>query len=128
MRAISCGLLLMTTMLVGCGSSLHDATAPGPVDQSLYYKATLDNEQRLAGEDKRVVALYKTPVKAVAIGYDALVSEPFLYFWRWCFHDTAHEASRLEADPDSADNRREGVLRMTDFGFARKGPSIFLYA
>src|SRR5580693_5389880 len=64
---------LAAAALAGCGSSTPDATAPGPVDPGLYHDALLDNQQRVAGEDVRVVPLYKTPFEAFGVGLDLLI-------------------------------------------------------
>jgi uncharacterized protein YceK len=111
---------MIAAALGGC-SSISDSTAPGPVDRSLYQDAILQNQQRLAGEDVRIVPLYKTPLKAVGLGLDALFCEPFVHFFDYLAHDTAAYAARKMADKSSPDNQREGMLRLTDFEFARHG-------
>jgi hypothetical protein len=114
--------------LGGCGSSIHDSTAPGPVDSGLYSDAALDNKQRLAGEDVRVVPLYKTPFEAFGVGFDILIGHPIVHFFDYITHDSASYAARKMADTRSPDNQREGMLRLTDFPFARQGIYIKGYA
>ena len=114
--------------LAGCGSSIHDAVAPGPVDPGLYHDAVLENQQRLAGEDVRVVPLYKTPLEAVGVGFDILIGHPIVHFFDYITHDSAYYAARKMADARSPDIQREGMLRLTDFPFARHGIYIQGYA
>jgi hypothetical protein len=112
---------MMAAALGGCGSSISDSTAPGPVDRGLYQDAIVDNQQRLAGEDVRIVPLYKTPLEAVGVAFDALIGEPIVNFFDYLTHDNAAYAARKMADRSSPDNQREGMLRLTDFEFARSG-------
>jgi len=119
---------IASVALTGCGSSIHDATAPGPVDRGLYSDANLDNKQRLAGEDVRVVPLYKTPLEAIGVGFDTLISKPIANFFDYITHDNAAYAARKMADTKSPDNQREGMLRLDDFPFARRGIYIKGYA
>jgi hypothetical protein len=114
--------------LAGCGSSIPDSSAPGPVDPGLYSDARLDNQQRLAGEDVRVVPLYKTPFEAFGVGFDILIGHPIVHFFDYITHDSAGYAARKMADTRSPDNQREGMLRLTDFPFARHGFYIGGYA
>jgi hypothetical protein len=119
---------LAAAALAGCGSSTPDATAPGPVDPGLYHDALLDNQQRVAGEDVRVVPLYKTPFEAFGVGLDLLIGRPIVHFFDYITHDNASFAARKMADTKSPDNQREGMLRLTDFQFARHGIYIRGYA
>jgi len=119
---------IMGAALAGCGSSIPDSTAPGPVDRGLYTDALLDNQQRLAGEDVRVVPLYKTPFEAFGVGFDILIGRPIVHFFDYITHDSAAYAARKMADAKSPDNQREGMLRLTDFTFARHGIYIQGYA
>jgi hypothetical protein len=120
-----CALLAAIT---GCGSSIPDSTGQGPVDRGLYHDAVLDNQQRLAGEDVRVIPLYKTPLEAFGVGFDVLIGHPIVHFFDYITHDSAAFAARKMADPKSADNQREGMLRLVDFPFARRGVYIKGYA
>jgi hypothetical protein len=120
--------LLFSILAVGCGSSIHDSIIPGPVSPSLYHDATITNQQRLAGEDVRVVPLYKTPLEAVGAAFDDLIGKPIAHFFDYITHDNAAYAARKMADPNSPDNQREGMLRLTDFSFARRGIYIRGYA
>ncbi len=124
------GLLfyLLALLLTGCGDSLSDSTIPGPVSPGLYQDAAVANQQRLAGEDVRVVPLYKTPLEAIGVGFDDLIGKPIAHFFDYITHDNAAFAARKMADPNSPDNQREGMLRLTDFDFARKGIYIRGYA
>ncbi len=115
------GGLIAAAVLAGCGSSIHDATAPGPVEPGLYHDATLDNQQRLAGEDVRILPLYKTPLEAFGVGFDVLIGDPIVHFFDYITHDSASYAAKKMADMRSPDNQREGMLRLTDFEFARRG-------
>jgi hypothetical protein len=115
------GGLIAAASLAGCGSSIPDSTAPGPVDPGLYHDAMLDNQQRLAGEDVRVTPLYKTPFDAFGVGFDVLIGDPIVHFFDYITHDSASYAARKMADTRSPDNQREGMLRLTDFEFARRG-------
>ena len=119
---------ILAAALSGCGSSLSDSTAPGPVDKGLYRDAVLDNEQRLAGEDRRVVPLYKTPLEAIGVGLDYLFVRPFANFFIYISHDNAAYAARKMANTKSPDLRREGMLRLVDFQFARRGIYLKGYA
>lgn len=119
---------VLAAALSGCGSSLSDSTAPGPVDKGLYQDAILDNEQRLAGEDHRVVPLYKTPFEAIGVGLDYVFVRPFANFFIYISHDNAAYAARKMANAKSADQRREGMLRLVDFEFARRGIYLKGYA
>jgi hypothetical protein len=112
-------LILCVMTLAGCGSSIPDSTAPGPVDHGLYSDALLDNKQRLAGEDVRIEPLYKTPFEAIGVGFDVAISQPIGNFFDYITHDDPRHAARKMQDPHSADNQREGMLRLTDFKYAR---------
>jgi len=112
---------MIAAALGGCGSSISDSTAPGPVDRGLYQDAIVDNQQRLAGEDVRIVPLYKTPLDAIGVGFDELIGEPIAHFFDYVTHDNAAYAARKMADRSSPDNQRQGMLRLTDFDFARHG-------
>jgi HEAT repeats len=114
--------------LAGCGSSIHDSTAPGPVEPGLYGDATLDNKQRLAGEDVRIVPLYRTPLEAVGVGFATLIGDPIAHFFDYITHDNGAFAARKMEDPKSPDNQREGMLRLTDFEYARRGIYLKGYA
>lgn len=118
----------MGVMLAGCGSSIPDSTGPGPIDHDLYSDAVLTNQQRLAGEDVRVVPLYKTPWDAIGVGFDVLIGRPIVHFFDYITHDDPAYAVRKMDDVKSPDNQREGMLRLTDFEFARKGIYIKGYA
>ncbi len=85
---------ILAAALSGCGSSLSDSTAPGPVDKGLYQDAVLDNEQRLAGEDRRVVPLYKTPLEAIGVGLDYCSSGRSRNFFDYISHDNAAYAAQ----------------------------------
>lgn len=119
---------LIASVLTGCGSSIHDSILPGPVSPSLYREAAVANQQRLAGEDIRVVPLYKTPLQAIGDGFDDLIGKPIAHFFDYVTHDNAAFAARKMTDPTSPDNQREGMLRLTDFQFARHGIYIRGYA
>lgn len=120
--------LLLGMSLTGCGSSIPDSTAPGPVDPGLHTDATLDNQQRLAGEDVRVIPLYKTPLEAIGVGLDSLIGEPIAHFFDYITHDSAAYAARKMADTKHPDVQREGMLRLADFSFARRGIYVKGYA
>src|SRR5262249_33478867 len=128
MRKFGWLALGMMMALAGCGSSIPDSTAPGPVDPGLYNDATLDNKQRLAGEDVRVVPLYKTPLEAIGVGFDTVIGNPISHFFDYITHDNAAFAARKMEDKSSPDNQREGMLRLVDFDFARKGIYLKGYA
>lgn len=125
-----CWLLWIVTAgaLAGCGSSLHDTTAPGPVDPGLYRDAQLDNEQRLVGEARRVVPLYRSPLDIFGVAYDDLIGHPIANFFDYITNDNAAYAARKMVDPTSPDNRRKGTLRLASFSFARRGYYIQVYA
>jgi hypothetical protein len=114
--------------LTACSGSIADSSAPGPVAPGLYKDAKLDNEQRLAGEDVRIVPLYKTPLEAVGVGFNAIFIHPFVSFFDYITHDNAEYAAKKMADKNSPDHQREGMLRLTDFQFARHGVYIEGYA
>lgn len=114
--------------LAGCGSSIPDSMAPGPVDRGLYSDAVLDNQQRVAGEDVRVTPLYKTPFEAFGVGFDVLIGRPVAHFFDYITHDSASYAAGKMADTKSPDNQREGMLRLADFPFARRGIYVKGYA
>ncbi|MGD0463509.1 MAG: HEAT repeat domain-containing protein [Tepidisphaeraceae bacterium] len=120
--------MMSAAALGGCGSSIHDATGPGPVDKGFYRDAVAENEQRLAGEDHRVVPLYKTPIEAIGIGLDAVFVRPWVHLFIYISHDNAAYAARKMADTTSADKRVEGTLRLVDFEFARRGIYLKGYA
>jgi hypothetical protein len=114
--------------LAGCSDSIPDSTAPGPIDHDLYKDALLDNQQRLAGEDVRVVPLYRTPWEAFGVGFNLLIGRPIANFFDYITHDNASFAVKKMEDTRSPDNQREGMLRLTDFQFARHGIYIGGYA
>jgi HEAT repeats len=114
--------------LSGCGSSISDSTAQGPVDRSLHRDAVLDNRQRLAGEDHRVVPLYKTPLEALGVGLDGIFVRPWAIFFDYISHDSPAYAARKMEDPNSPDLQREGMLRLADFAACRRGIYIKGYA
>jgi hypothetical protein len=120
--------MMSAAALGGCGSSLYDSTGPGPVDKGLYHDAILDNQQRVAGEDYRVVPLYKTPFAALGDGLSYIFVRPFTHFFDYISHDDPSYAARKMADTTSADHRREGMLRLVDFEFARKSFYLDGYA
>ena len=115
--------------LAGCGSSIPDATAPGPVDPGLYHDAMLDNQQRLAGEDVRVSSALQNavgslrrrirptdrPIRSRISSITSRMTAPLTLRGRWPIRR-------------SPDNQREGMLRLTDFEFARHGIYIKGYA
>ncbi|MGA3067861.1 MAG: HEAT repeat domain-containing protein [Tepidisphaeraceae bacterium] len=121
-------LLVLLLALVGCGSDIHDNYPTGYVDKGLYNWAVLVNEQRLAGEDKRVIPIYESPWAAIGIGFDALIGRPIGRMSDYFSHDNAAAAARQIFDQSSPDNRRRGVLRLVDYDFARKGASLKVYA
>jgi hypothetical protein len=121
MRKLGWLAWMIAAALGGCGSSISDSAAPGPVDRGLYQDAIVENQQRLAGEDVRIVPLYKTPLVALGLGLDAVFCEPFVHFYDYVTHDTAPYAEMKMEDKSSPDNQREGMLRLTDFEFARHG-------
>ena len=130
MRKVGWLLILMSaTTLAGCGSSIHDSSAPGPVDPGLLNDARLDNQQRIAGEDVRVIPLYKTPLEALGVAFDVLIGDPISDFFDYITHDNAAYALRKMDDPNgSPDTRREGMSRLLDFEFARHGIYLKGYA
>ena len=119
---------MIAAALGGCGSSISDSSAPGPVDPGLHRDAIVENQQRLAGEDVRIVPLYKTPLHAIGLGLDYVFCEPWVHFWEYITHDTAEYAAKKMADASSPDNQRQGMLRLTDFEIARHGTYPEQYA
>jgi hypothetical protein len=120
--------MMSAAALGGCGSSIHDASAPGPVDPGLYHDALIENQQRIAGEDRRVEPLYKSPFVAIGIAFNVVFVQPVAHFFIYISHDNAAYAARKMADTTSADKRVEGTLRLVDFEFARKGIYLKGYA
>jgi hypothetical protein len=123
-----CFWAVVSLVLAGCGSDIRDNYPTGYISKGLYKDAVLTNEQRLAGEDKRVIPLYRTPWEVIAIGFDALIGHPIEKFSDYISHDNAANAARKIFDPVSPDNRREGILRLSDYSFARHGASLIVYA
>jgi hypothetical protein len=121
-------LLFVTGSLSGCGDSTPDSTGPGPIDSGLHHDAVLANQQRLAGEDVRVVPLYKTPLEAVGVGFNVLIGQPIVNFFDYITHDNLAYATRNMENSSSPDKQREGLLRMTDFKRARQGIYLNGYA
>jgi hypothetical protein len=122
-------LILSIATLSGCGSSIHDSAAPGPVDQSLLKNARLEDEQRLAGEDVRVIPIYETPLQAIGSGLEAVFIDPFVKLSDYMSHDTPAAAARKMLDPSGTpDLHREGALRLVDFRYAHNGASVLAYA
>jgi hypothetical protein len=121
---VACGLAI----LAGCGSNIPDNYPKGAIDPGLYDKAVVTNEQRLAGEDVRVVPLYQTPLEALGAGWDALIGQPFTNLVNYITKDTAHTASREMLDPNNPDKRREGTLKLVDFEKGRQGAFLIVYA
>jgi len=128
MRTITPAILLALLAVAGCGSAIHDNYPKGRIDKDLYQEATLDNQQRLAGEDHRIQPLYRTPMQAVRVGFHQLIVKPIDSLFDWMGHATPGVAARRMLDPNSADNRREGTLRMTDFAYARTGATVKFYS
>jgi hypothetical protein len=126
------GFFILFTLfgtVTGCNSSIHDSTGQGPVDRSLLKDAWLVNQQRLAGEDVRVVPLYKTPLEAIGLGLRNLFIDPFVKLADYMSHDTPAAAARKMLDPSyGPDVHREGALRLVDFQYARSGPTVLAYA
>jgi hypothetical protein len=114
--------------LTACSGSIADSSAPGPVDPGLYKEAQLVNQQRIAGEDVRIVPLYRTPFQAIGVGLNAIFIQPFVNFFDYITHDNAEYASKKMQDKSNPDHQREGMLRLTDFSFARKGVYVEGYA
>ncbi|MDP9172520.1 MAG: HEAT repeat domain-containing protein [Planctomycetota bacterium] len=127
---IFAGLIVSTLLLgaIGCGSSIHDQYGPGAIDPGLYKDAVLDNQQRLAGEDRLLRPIYRSPMQAISYGFDKAVSQPISRAFDYFSHDTPATAARKMLDQNSADSRRDGTLRLVNFEFARQGPSLKLYA
>src|SRR5580692_9435187 len=94
-------LALLTLALSGCGSDIRDNYPTGYIDKGLYHDATLTNEQRLAGEDKRVIPLYRTPFEVIAIGFDALIGHPIEKISEYFSHDNAATAARMVFDQNN---------------------------
>jgi hypothetical protein len=129
MRKLCCTIWLMSAAaLCGCGSSISDSSAPGPVEQGLYHEALIENQQRIAGEDRRVEPLYKSPFVALGVGLNAVFIQPIGTFFIYISHDNAAYAAKKMADTTSADKRVEGTLRLVDFEFARRGIYLKGYA
>ena len=124
--AILCPLILLC--ITGCGSSIHDDYGKGAVDPGLYHDALVDNQQRLAGEDHMVQPIYRNPLQALGRGFDSAIGDPFSRLMDFISHDTPGTAARKMLDDNSADNRRQGTLRLASFSFARTGPSLKVYA
>jgi hypothetical protein len=128
MRRIHClAWIAIMAALTGCGGSVPDSTGPGPIDHGLYNDALQVNAQRVAGEDVRVIPLYKTPLEAVGVGFNVLIGQPIVNFFDYLTHDNAEYASK-DMYSHSPDKQREGMLRLTDFKFARQGVYIAGYA
>jgi hypothetical protein len=121
-------LALLTLGLTGCGSDIRDNYPTGYIDKGLYHDATLANAQRLAGEDKRVIPIYRTPFEVITLPFDWLFVQPIDKISEHFSHDNAATAARQIFDQSSPDNRRVGILRLSDYSFARKGPSLLVYA
>jgi hypothetical protein len=126
-------IVLLSTLplllaIVGCGSSIHDDYGQGPIDKGLYHDAVIENQQRLAGEDHLVRPIYRNPIQSIGKGFDSVIGEPIDRMIDFISHDTPGTAARKMLDENSADNRREGTLRLADFPFARTGPSLKVYA
>jgi hypothetical protein len=113
--------------LTACGGSVPDSLGPGPIDRGLYHDAVQVNAQRIGGEDVRVIPLYKTPFEAIGVGFNALIGQPIASFFDYITHDNAQYAAMNMAS-HSPDKQREGMLRLTDFKFARHGIYITGYA
>jgi hypothetical protein len=120
--------MMSAAALGGCGSSTHDASEPGPIDAGLYHDAIVENQQRIAGEDRRIEPLYKSPFVAIGIGLNVVFVQPVAHFFIYISHDNASYAARKMADTTSADKRVEGTLRLVDFEFARRGIYLSGYA
>ena len=95
----------------GCGSSIHDSAAPGPIDRGLYRDAVNENQQRIAGEDHRVVPLYETPMTAVDVAYEQAIGNPLAHLFSLMSGSTPGYWARRMFDPSSADIRREAILK-----------------
>ncbi|MGD1278369.1 MAG: HEAT repeat domain-containing protein [Tepidisphaeraceae bacterium] len=128
MRTFIPSIMIGLLTVAGCGSAIHDHYPEGWIDKDLYKEAVMDNQQCLAGEDHRIQPLYRTPTQAVGAGFHDLFIHPMDSFFDWLGHATPGVAVRKMLDPDSADNRREGTLRMTDFAYARTGATVKFYA
>jgi hypothetical protein len=120
--------MMSAAALCGCGSSISDSSEPGPVDKGLYHDAVIENQQRIAGEDRRVEPLYKSPFVALGVGLNAVFVAPVGRFFVYISHDNAAYAAKKMADTTSADKRVEGTLRLVDFDFARRGIYLKGYA
>jgi hypothetical protein len=120
--------ILIAAVLAGCGSSIDDATGPGPIDPSLYKDAVSENQQRIAGEDHRVIPLYKTPLEAIGLGLNEIFVLPFVTFFDYIGNDNGAYAARKMENAQSPDDRREGMLRLVDFSYARAGIYLKGYA
>ncbi len=119
---------LLIIALTGCGSSIHDEYAPGPLSDGLWADGKLANQQRIVGEDHRVGPVYAHPVSTFDDAYDAAIGQPITRLYDWLWHNTPGRAARETGDVASADHRRDGILRLVDFPTSRKGPYLPLYA
>ncbi len=104
--AAAISLALLVLALGGCGSDIRDNFPTGFIDKGPYNDARLTNEQRIAGEDKRVIPIYRTPFEVIAIGFDALIGHPIAKISEYFSHDNAATAARKIFDPTSPDERR----------------------
>ncbi len=125
--------LLALATLAACGNSNPPDIGRGQIPPAEQARAELENKRRLQGEvlvtkseqisDSGLAA----PFVVIGMGFDLVFVEPIANGWDRLRDDTPAHAARKILDINSADNRREGILRETDWDFGRREPYTHLY-
>lgn len=110
----------------GCASKHLETENPGLIDRSDRIADLRDDHIRLLGVDRAPASplnqpFYVVPFAAFGLVIDGLIVAPCTRLYVYISGDDARRAAHQMVDPDSADNRRRGTLRLAEEKFAREG-------
>jgi HEAT repeats len=119
------GTLPLLGLEFGCAHHTQPA-AIGLIPPAEYAADVHDDYIRKLGEDRAPPAplnypIYFIPVALVGSGIDIIFVEPTIHLYKHFTGDTPDRAARDILDLQSADNRRYGILRLSDEKYARDG-------
>lgn len=125
LRRISLVLSAAALTAAGCQQQVVNHTY-GSMEPDVHAKWEQLDKDRLAGEDHARNPVYEgpfwlAPFNLIGQGIDKGIVQPTSHFIDYLEGDTPGAAARKIVDQQSADHRREGTLRLSDFAFAREG-------
>src|SRR5581483_10293627 len=112
-------VVLAAALAGGCQQQVVSHTN-GTMEPSEYVKWEQLDKDRLAGEDHARNPVYEGPMwlapfNLIGQGIDKGIVQPTDHFIDYLEGDTPGAAARKIVDQQSADHRREGTLRLSDF-------------